>query len=68
MTTRSPEVTPTKTVRVNVPQKDGQITITVAGGESQTFSVTDGVVTAPDRAAADLLVAYADGVVADAKS
>lgn len=62
-------MTAAKTVRVKVPQKDGEVTIRVGGGEPQTFAVTDGVIAAPDQVAADLLLVNVDGAsLVDAKS
>jgi hypothetical protein len=35
--------------KVNVPQKDGEVTISVAGDEPRTYRVTDGQVTVAEK-------------------
>lgn len=52
--------------KVNVPQKDGEIVVTVGGLEPTTYKVTDGTVSVKD---ADLprFLAVVDGAKADTK-
>lgn len=50
-----------KLIKINVPQKDGEITISHATPEPLTFNVTDGTVTAHSDLEVELLLGRVDG-------
>lgn len=47
--------------KVKVPQKDGEVTIAVAGDEPRTWRVTNGLVSPANQGEHDLLLAHIDG-------
>ena len=49
--------------KVLVPQGDGEITIRVDGGEPETFTVTQGAITAKSKAEAERIAAVVGGTV-----
>lgn len=47
--------------KIKVPQRSGEVTVTVAGGEPRTWRVQNGLVSPANQDEHDLLLAVIDG-------